>query len=259
MNKWRFMAALAAIAFLPVLASGCAGRPVTRTEDFVDFDRVDVQNAFDVTITQSASFSVTVTTSENLLDYLVVAREGRTLTLKLSPNHPFTDFILMRKTLKARITMPGIRGLVLSGASHGTIGGFESTSDLDVGITGASSLKMDDVEAGNVVVEVTGASRLTGKLTAKDVKMSVSGASTVDLIGSANDVTTAGSGASRLNLEEFVHKTANFTLSGASQATIDARDQLDCVLSGASRLFFLSNPRMGKIDVTGASTIKHKD
>ncbi|OGO37755.1 MAG: hypothetical protein A2147_02350 [Chloroflexi bacterium RBG_16_57_8] len=258
MKKGHALAALVAIAFLLVLIPGCVGRPVTRTEDFTNFDRLDVQNAFDVKITQSASFGVTITTSENLLDYLVVSQEGETLTLKLSPNHPFTDFTLMRKTLKARITMPSIRGLSLTGASRGTLTGFESANDLKLVVTGASSLELNNVEAGDVELEVSGASKVNGKLTSGDVTLGMSGASRVELIGSANDVRTTASGASQVKFEEFVHKTAKVDLSGASEATIDARDRIDGRLEGASRLFFLDNPVTGDIQVTGASTIKHK-
>jgi hypothetical protein len=164
----------------------------------------------------------------------------------------------MRKTLKARISMPSIRGLALSGASHGAVRGFESSDDLDLVVTGASAIKLDEVEAGNGDFEVSGASQVTGRLTARDLKLNVSGASKLELIGSADDISTTASGASRLNLEGFVHKTANVALSGASEATVDVRDQLSCDLSGASRLFFLNNPKMGSVEVTGASTIKHK-
>lgn len=259
MGKWRVLAALMAMLTALNLVAACAsGRPVTRTEDFSNFTRLDVQNAFDLEVVQSASFGVTITASENLLDYLSVSQNGETLTIRLSPNHPFTDFILIKKTLKAKVSMPAIRGLSLSGASQGKVSGFESTDNLDLSVSGASSVRMNNIEVGNGDFLISGASRLSGKLTAADVKLDVSGASQVELIGSADDVTSIVSGASRLNLEEWVHKTGNVNLSGASQATVDAREKLDFVLSGASRLFFLSNPKTGTVEVTGASTVKHK-
>jgi hypothetical protein len=90
------------------------------------------------------------------------------------------------------------------------------------------------------------------------VTIDVSGASHVVLSGTGKDVKMTGTGASRLDLESFVHKTATVTLSGATQATVDTREHLDFSLSGASRLFFLSNPKMGTMEVLGASTVKHK-
>lgn len=259
MKKWHLLAALVTIALLSVTLPGCAGRPVTHTEDFTGFDRLDVQNAFDVQITQSASFNITITASDNLLDYLSVTQNGATLSLKLTPNHPFTDFTLMRKTLKARITMPVIRGLSLSGASHGTMAGFESDNDLQLDVSGASRLTLNSVEAANVELAIEGASEVKGKLVAADVRLTMSGASQIELIGTANDVRTTASGASEIDLDEFVHKTARIDLSGATEATIDARDRIDGRLEGASRLFFLDNPVTGDIQVTGASTIKHKN
>jgi hypothetical protein len=39
---------------------------------------------------------------------------------------------------------------------------------------------------------------------------------------------------------------------------VNVKEQLDIVVSGASRLYFLGNPTMGNVEVTGASTVKHK-
>jgi hypothetical protein len=258
MKKWRWFVALVLLGAIVLPASACAGGSLTTPEDFKDFTRLDVQNAFDVEVVQSGTFSVAITSSSALLDYLSVTQTGDTLTIKLSPNHPFTDFVLMRKTLKARIAMPVLRGIALSGASKATVTGFESTNAMDLNLTGASTLNLSGIETGDVNIDVSGACGLNGKLTAANVKLSVSGASHVDLSGSGKDMKLIGSGASRVNLETFVHKTATVTLSGATEATVDTREHLDFSLSGASRLFFLSNPKMGTMEVMGASTVKHK-
>ena len=259
MRVFRLSLMAAVVALLVSLAGpGCSGGSTVTPYEFKDFSRLDIQNAFDVDVVQSGTFSIVVTSSKALLDYLSVIQEGETVTVKLSPNHPFTDFVLMRKILKAKITMPVLRGLALSGASRAGVRGFESTSPIDILVSGASTVELHGVETGDARLEVSGASFLNGKLTAADAEFVISGASRVELAGAAEDVTLEASGASRLNLEDFVNKTADVTLSGASQVTIDTRQHLDIALSGASRLFFLSNPKMGKMEVLGASTVKHK-
>jgi hypothetical protein len=258
MKKWRLFVALAMVTAMSLSAAGCSGSSLTNPQDFKDFTRLDIQNAFDVEVLQSGTFGVEITASKALLDYLSVTQTGDTLTLKLSPNHPFTDFVLMRKVLKARIAMPVLRGLALSGASKAVVSGFESTNNLDLILAGASSMKLASVEAADARINVSGACDLNGKLTAGNVTIDVSGASHVVLSGTGKDVKMTGTGASRLDLESFVHKTATVTLSGATQATVDTREHLDFSLSGASRLFFLSNPKMGTMEVLGASTVKHK-
>jgi hypothetical protein len=258
MKKWRWLVAFVMLSAMPMTASACSGGSVTTPQDFKDFTRLDVQNAFDVEVVQSGTFNVEITSSEALLDYLSVTKAGETLTIRLNPNHPFTDFVLMRKTLKARITMPVLRGVSLSGASKAVISGFESANPVDLVMAGASTLKLAGIEAGDAKIDVSGACGLNGKLTAGNVTLDVSGASHVEVFGTGKNVKLTGSGASRLDLESFVHKTATVTLSGASQATVDTREHLDFSLSGASRLFFLSNPKMGTMEVLGASTVKHK-
>ncbi len=252
------VAVLAALLTMPLAVSGCSSGPVVTPEDFTNFTRLDIQNAFDAEIVQSGTFSCVITSSKALIDYLSVTQQGETLTVKLAPNHPFTDFVLMRKTLKAKITLPVVRGLTLSGASRAVVRGFESTNAIDLDISGTSTAQLDAIETGDVNAAVSGASDLNGKLNAANVKFNVSGASHVELDGAATDVQLDASGASKLDLEQFVNKTATVTMSGASQVTIDTRDHLDFSLSGASRFFFLDNPKMGKMEVLGASTVKHK-
>jgi hypothetical protein len=176
----------------------------------------------------------------------------------LSPHHPFTDFTVGRKTLKAKITMPAISYLSLSGASRGTISGFKSTQSLRLSVSGASSVEINDIEVGNTEFDISGASKVTGSLKTSDANFVVSGASRVDLKGSANNFTLTASGVSVLNLLEFTVNTANANLDGASEATIAVKEKLDAALSGASRLYFHGNPTMGNISVTGASTLKNK-
>lgn len=260
MKRWHvsIVLTLLLIIAVPLFGQGCTSRPVSNPYEFSDFTRLDIQNAFDVEIVQSGTYSISVTTNEALQDYLSVQKNGDTVTIKLTPNHPFTDFVLMRKTLKARIAMPVLKSLKVSGASHCRIRGFESTNNLDIEASGASHVTLNNIEAGDVKLVVSGESGISGKLTSVDVEFSISGASQVELTGTGEDVVLIAEGASKINLEFFVTQTADITLSGSSLVTTDTRSHLNFSLSGASRLYFLSNPNIGKMEVLGASTIKHK-
>jgi PBP1b-binding outer membrane lipoprotein LpoB len=260
MKRTYLAISLATILATVMLLAGCSsvGSTVTETKEFTNFTSVDVQNTFQVEIVQAASFSTTITVHQDLLDYISVSQEGETLKIMLNPHHPFTDFTVGRRTLKAKIAMPAISGLSLSGATKGTISGFKSSQSFRVDVSGASSLNIDDIEVGNTEFDISGASKVTGSLKASDADFVVSGASRVDLKGSANNFTLTASGASILSLLEFTVNTANVKLDGASEATIDVKEKLDTVLSGATKLYFHGNPTMGNISVTGASTIKNK-
>jgi|WetSurMetagenome_2_1015567.scaffolds.fasta_scaffold125186_2 hypothetical protein len=257
----RILTALIIVSLLaiPVSATGCSDSSTTNTYDYNDFTKLDIENAFDVDIVQSGTYGITVTSSKTLKDYLSVSKEGQTLIIKLHPNHPFTDFVMMRKVLKAKITLPVLNNLVISGACKVRVKGFESTDNLDIDVSGASNLTLNKIEAGNTKLIISGDSEISGKLTCVDLNVDISGASLISLDGQGEKMLLNATGATKINLEEFSNQTSDITLSGSSQATVNTREHLDVFLSGASRFFFLSNPSFGKTDVQGASTLKHKD
>ena len=117
---------------------------------------------------------------------------------------------------------------------------------------------MDDIEVNSAKFEISGASKATGNMEAGNVELKVSGASGVDLEGSADTIDIEASGASKVDLADFPIHDADIRLSGASEATINVKGRLDSVLSAASKLYFHGNPTIGNMEISGASTIKHK-
>jgi hypothetical protein len=197
-----------------------------------DFTSVEAANAFDVEITQSDTFAVTIRVDDNILDLLDVSKENDTLKLRLERGVSLRGDV----TLEAEITMPDLEGLDLSGASVASVSGFRSSGQLDIDLSGASSLD-GDLEAG-------------------DVDINASGASKVVLDGSATELTIEGSGASSLDLADFTVDTAKVKLSGASDATVRAQERIDPVdVSGASKLRYLGDPSLGDVTTSGASSV----
>jgi len=226
---------LAGCALIPEVSITGSGNVVTQEFALTGFDKVDVSNAFTAEITQGDSFSVVIRTDDNLVQYLEVIKRGSTLKIGLKPGRSYS---IRKATMKAKVSMPELTGLDLSGASHGTITGFESTNALDVDLSGASSLR-GDIEAG-------------------DARFDISGASHVTLSGSARDATIDASGASSVDLGGFPVNDANVEASGASNVTVNARGKLDVNASGASHVYYLGSPTLGKVDTSGASSIKRK-
>ena len=134
--------------------------------------------------------------------------------------------------------MPELNGLTVSGASHGDIYDFTSTEDLDITVSGASSV--------------------TGDIIAGNVEFDISGASTIQLEGSANDMVASASGVSSFNLDDFTVNNADVNFSGASSGTVNLDGRLDADLSGASKLWYIGEPTMGDINTSGASTLSKK-
>ena len=114
------------------------------------------------------------------------------------------------------------------------------------------------MSAGDVNLDVSGASKVTGDLVAGNTNFDVSGASTVQLEGSASDIVVDADGASHVKLAGFTVDNADITLSGASTGTVNAGGRLDANLGGASKLEYMGEPTMGTINTSGASTLSKK-
>jgi hypothetical protein len=205
----------------------------TREFEFTGFTRVEVGSAFEVEIAQSDSYSVSITADDNLFDYITVSKSGETLKIRLKWGYNYIS-----TTQRARITMPDLYGLELSGATRGNVQGFSSSHDF--------------------ILDLSGASRLTGDITAGNADIDISGASTVQLEGSASDIVVDASGASRVKLADFVVNNADVRLSGASSGTVNLDGRLDANLSGASTLNYSGNPTLGSIKTSGGSTLSEK-
>jgi len=209
-----------------------SGNVITKELDLHGFDQVSMSGGFVAHITRADTYRVVVRLDENLEEYLRLEAPGRTLEIGMEPNLS----ILGTATREVEITMPELAGLELSGATRGIVSGFDSTADLSV--------------------EVSGASKLDGDIQAGDASVEVSGASTVELSGSGGELVLNASGASTADLADFQVGDANVEASGASTAKVNASGRLDAEASGASRVLYLGDPTLGRIESTGASTIE---
>jgi hypothetical protein len=259
-----FSLLIAAALFFRPLVPGTApgavvsgsGRVVTKELQFADFRVVQIGSAFQVGVTYSSSYRVSVAMDDNLFDYLQVTREGEVLAIGLKSGYEYRYLSL---TLQAEIQLPDLYELQMAGASRGTVEGFNSSHKLSLLLSGASSTQIADTSAGDIEVEISGASRLSGNIVANgEVQFRVSGASTATLQGMADNLVIDCSGASHVELSGFPVHDGKVNLSGASQATINLDGRLDADLSGASTLLYLGEPTLGDISVTGGSTISKK-
>ncbi len=239
MKKAAMIAAVAAVSCALLILSGCPGDLIgsgnleTEEYPFTDFTEVEISSAFEFEIDRSGSCSVNVTADDNVIDYVQVSQEGQTLKIGLG-----TVPSLGPVTLRASVTMPQLHALTASGASHGTVSGFNSTEDVNIALSGAS--------------------RVNGDITAGNAEFHIDGASTIQLEGSANDMVASVDGASHFNLDDFTVSNADVSFSGASSGTINLDGTLDADLSGASTLWYIGEPTMGTINVADSSTLSEK-
>jgi len=232
------MAVLVAL-LTSALLMGCrgvvagSGNLKTETFNFSNFTRVEAQNGFQVELGQSSSFSIEITADDNVHQYIRVTKTGETLKIGLQWGRTYSSV-----TLRARITMPDLHKIDLSGGSRASITDFSSSHDFSVGLSGGS--------------------RLDGNITAGDADFDLSGGSQINLEGTGDALIVNGSGGSRLTLEAFSVDTADINLSGGSRATVNVDGVLDLDLSGGSQVSYVGEPTLGDIDLSGDSRVNKK-
>ena len=172
-----------------------------RSKPLEGFARVNIGNAFHVEIKESPQFSVSISADDNVIDLVEAEKEGDTLRIGLEAG----DY--SEVTLRARITMPELLGVMLTGASRATLEGFSSANDLSISLSGSSVLE--------------------GYVEAREADLRINGASKLTLAGSADNLSVRASGASILSLQHFSVDRSSIVLDGASQATVNVRRDIE--------------------------------
>jgi hypothetical protein len=239
-------------------ATGCdvitgSGEIATWDMDYTDFNRIEIGSAFDVTVTRVDSYLVRITIDKKLYEYLKIDQRGDTLRIGLKPNYKYTE-----TAQQAVINLPDLHRLELSGASKAVVSGFSVSHSLDFELSGASQLDLGHTIAGNSGFVLSGASKVNGSIEMDDGNFNLSRASSLELKGTGDDVTIEASGASDVALSDFTVTTAGVELSGASNAIINVSSRMDINLSGASDLQYIGEPKLGKLNVSGGSTINQR-
>ena len=225
---------LIAVFSLLVFTSACSGNPFTRifegsgniiTEerDVSDFDRVSLSGFGEVTIEQGDEESLTVTTDENIMPYVITKVKGNTLVLDLDDtgrngSYDPTDGIKFTLVVK-------------------------DLSRMD--ISGAGNIAIDELETEKLVVELSGAGNLEiHSLTADELVVTQSGAGAVFVSGQVKGQDLTFSGVGSYHASELESETAIVLISGAGTATLWATESLDVAISGIGNIIYYGNPRI---------------
>ena len=244
---------LAACAFGPFRAIVGSGKVVTQEMDLRDFERVSVGHAFQVEIRHDDGYRVTIEVDENVLPHLRVVKEGNTLQIGLERGVTVSGNV----TLRGVVSLPALNGVEASGASRVDLSGFQSKADLTIHASGASEIS-GEIDGGNADFEASGASEIQLNSTVQDASIEATGASKITLSGGGQNLTITASGASPVDLSEFPAKDAKIDASGASNVTVQLTGTLDAEASGASHVYYLGSPVLGKVNTSGASSISQR-
>jgi len=218
-------------AFLSAKSIHGNGKQVTIKENYTDFDKVEISHSFDARVNYGKEYGITIRVDDNLKSYVVVEKRGNTLKIGMKEGHNYIN-----SHLEVAVTLPDIRKLGLSGASSVVIKGFDFNHDL--------------------VVNLSGASKVYGSVKTGNLDLHLSGASDVTLKGKGENLLIKASGASTIKMDDFCVNDASLKLSGSSNCRVNIDGDMDVQASGSSRVKYCGNGKLGSIETSGFSKVK---
>ncbi|MCP9746953.1 head GIN domain-containing protein [Lacihabitans sp. CS3-21] len=204
------------------------------TKDFAlsSFDRIELNNAFFVTIVKSTESKVSAKGSGDDIDDLEVTVTNGKLDIRYDKRIRIKQ--LKRYKMELVVYTPNITEIDAKSASDTEISGFSTINSFIASVSGASTLRLNNT-VKSLTADISGASKIILPLKVENIDAEISGASTLD-------------GFDANSTEVFLE------LSGASKAEVSASKTLSVKASGASKVFYKGEPKITE-DLSGGSKV----
>jgi len=204
------------------------------------FHVIKISNAFTVYISQGNEDAVAISASKaEYREKIITKVENGVLIIRFDDDKKFWKGWNGDKTkLKAYISIKKIDRLDVSGACDVFFEEGISSEDLIVRLSGASDLK--------------------GKIDAKKLSFDISGASDATISGNAAELSVEASGASDFKGFDMTTNYCTAEASGASSVNITVNKELNAKASGASSVRFKGEGLIRDIKTSGASNVTRK-
>ena len=234
-------------SWVPVKGSG---ESVDKGYNVSDFQGIEVSGGFDVILVQGNSEAVTLTTQENLFDYITVKVEQGMLKIYTENN------IMSTRPMKARISFKSIDKLRVSG-------GGDVTAETPVQVPELSF----ELSGGGDITSVINTSRLYGHISGggdvdidgiiKDYDFELSGGGDIDSEISAGTVSCRISGGGNLtvrNREKASLATLDINGGGDMDVEMNA-EKMRCSVSGGGDATLTGQADELDININGGGNI----
>ena len=252
MKRFFFTLAIIAVATISAIAQN----KLTKEYKFGKITSIEASSVYDIEVTQGNSGTVKVVYDEFFKDRLMVNYINGKLNLEVASTKMRNNNRNI-EGIKVYLQMPTIEDLDLSGASSLKAMGSFKTDELDVELSGASSISGLVISGNDLSLDCSGASTLNLKGDFKTIEAEISGASEIVLNSNSTVFEGEFSGASTVKVYGD-HKNTDVVCSGASSIILEGKtDYIKSVTTGASILkaqeFTALN---GYAQVSGASNAK---
>lgn len=224
--------------FIPVLFAGCenkciedSGNSVSRSVAVKNFDKIRVDGAIKLILSQDSSYRVQVDADSNIIAYVKADVSGSELKVKLDyDKYCGTDSIVVRAGIGE------LKQLELDGAVKVVGEGRIYANDVNLNFSGASDVSLD-----------LSAAKLTTK---------IDGVGKLGLSGQAGVHELKIKGTAQVNAFDFIVGVYNIETDGTGKANINVLNELKVKTSGSSEIYYKGNPKKVDEKKSGATKLE---
>lgn len=206
------------------------GQIKTEERTVSKFLKLKLEGPIDAEMVPGDSYKVEVIADENIQQYVIVEKEGESLTVGLENN-----IRLKNATIKVRISMPEVRS---------------------VSLAGSGSLRGDLTNPDELKLSVAGSGELFCKIKTPELEVNIAGSGKAELSGETRnmDVDIAGSG--DLFGEKLLSENVDVSVAGSGNARVFASKTLKISVAGSGNIDYAGNPPEIKKSIAGSGTVR---
>lgn len=197
------------------------GNITTKTIKTEDYNEIQVVGFMDVTLVSGTEGTITVTTDENLHEYVEIESNKGVLKLKIKNNVNISS----KKGVIIKVPFTDINNVSLTGSGDVISNNTINATNFETEITGSGDMNLD-VKATSIDAKLTGSGdlKLTGSVSELEIKVTGSGDFEGKNLNAENvEAYVSGSGDISINvtknLKARVHGSGDITYSGNPEST----------------------------------------
>jgi phage shock protein PspC (stress-responsive transcriptional regulator) len=200
-----------------------------------NFTSINAGGIFSLNIVQAPDTKIVVSGNEEYVDKVEMRVDGDELIITLKDK--ITHWNRNMKEIVVDISVPELKHLKLGGAAKA---------------------KIEDFDQDQMELDLTGASNAELNAKVKSLNIGVEGASKISLEGEGDNLTVKASGASSINGFDYEAKSIDIEVSGASNAKVNATEELEADASGFGKIQYRGEPRLN-VHGSGLNSISKED
>ncbi len=221
-----FLFAMIVLGMQSQMYADVTPRKIEKEFSITGFTGIEAGSNFNVLLIPSENEGITISIEEAFMDNVQITLKGSTLVLDYNNNKSPQE-------LTAVVRYNTLETIIAHGAA------FIHSDEI--------------VKSPYLKLKSSGAARIALKVETENLRSDASGASQIQLEGTTKNHEISIIGAADVMASKLLSSKVEANISGAGNAVVDAKDQLDATLKGSGNIAYVSEPTIKSISKSTSS------